>query len=424
MGIFDIFSSAEELGPNEIHCWCEVDKEWTVVSKRKGNKKCPLCGLNVVVEDGKAEHDEIEWVKCETSGEWVAVSIELDDVFDCDACDGHIEVHEGEPIHFPPVESLICPVNPDEDAFEVELDGEIHICPHCDAYVLTADGWAEHQEVVPVECTLNPGEFTYVQIDDDDEGIWECQVCGSIITQDDDGFPVHEVVLDHLRQSRSGKDLILVHGFLNDADKDYSSWLKEIKKLNWKGNIWGYQWYSNGWLIKLTKMLIAMGKGSAATIIAALFLTAYRKSRKDSEYEAERLAQAIAERLEAGNSVTVLGFSLGCRVILYALRRLGRWGYKNRVRVILCGGAVPISESWRTQSIAKLVCYHSDGDWVLQSLFHGGEVSLDPAIGVEGLKKRDTKKCFNVHAEGEDGLVIGHVWDRYEDHFSEFGKII
>jgi hypothetical protein len=249
----------------------------------------------------------------------------------------------------------------------------------------------------------------------DGDGNYECELCGGMITVKD-GNAAHESYdlnnkCELLKKGSKEKELILVHGFGNKANKNYSKWVEQCVTLGWSGNIRGFQWDSHIGLL---------GKILVPTASIPHFIYEYRRSRSAAEKEGRYLARVIANAIDNKIEVTVLAFSLGCRLVLFALRQLGQWRYRDAVDVHLCAGAVPISEPWKTQSYRRIYNYYSSGDRMLSIIFQAFELGTE-AIGSVGLHNGHTKRVKNILAASKDAEPIGH-WN-YKHYFAEFGML-
>lgn len=249
----------------------------------------------------------------------------------------------------------------------------------------------------------------------DKEGIYECEHCSGEVKVKGGKTEHEDYTLDNkcelLKSGFEEKELILVHGFGNKATKNYSHWVEQCVKLGWRGNIRGYQWDSH--IALLSKILIP-------TASIPQFIYEYRRSRSAAEKEGRYLARVIANATDNGTEVTILGFSLGCRLVLFALRQLDRWRYRDVVDIHLCAGAVTIPESWKTQSSRRIYNYFSPQDRMLSIFFKASELGGE-AIGSVGLRRGRVKRVINILAASKDAKPIGH-WD-YKHYFSEFGLL-
>jgi hypothetical protein len=249
----------------------------------------------------------------------------------------------------------------------------------------------------------------------DKEGNYRCEHCGGKITVKNGKIDHENYTLDNkcelLKKGLQDKELILVHGFGNKANKNYSKWVEQCVTLGWSGNIRGFQWDSHIGL--LGKILVP-----AASI--PHFIYEYHRSRSEAEKEGRYLARIIADAIDNKIEVTILAFSLGCRIVLFALRQLGQWRYRDAVDVHLCAGAVTITESWRIQSSRRIYNYFSPRDRMLSILFKACELGGE-AIGSIGLRKGRAKHITNILAVSKDAQPIGH-WD-YKRYFAQFGLL-
>ena len=355
-------------------------------------------------------------------------------VYECPWCEGDVDA-TGQRARHEPLRVVSCPVYPDR---EPELFGlwedATYECNHCGCDVTVVNGKASHETVYVVECDAT-GEDALIPESEYKEGeTYDCPYCRSEIWEDVQGNLHHSRYLERLRSSSSNAAYVLVHGFLNDEDKDFTNWREQLLRLGWIGDIYGYQWSATSpGLVRLARILAIaalrargywrLAAGAAAT---AAFLRAYRDARGEAEREGRRLAQAIIELRREYKDVRLLAFSLGCRATLHALRELHRIGVDGGVRVVLCGGAVPATTSWRAASKAvkgRIANYYSEGDDVLKWLFPVGEATISGAIGSTGVRGLPASKIANRPAQTDDGRWLSHVFgDSYEKMFAEVGR--
>lgn len=121
------------------------------------------------------------------------------------------------------------------------------------------------------------------------------------------------------------------------------------------------------------------------------------------------LADALAAQVQAHRPVTLVGFSLGARVVFYCLLELAQRGQTELVEdVYLAGAPVMATEAEWTQCVAavsgRIVNGYLPGDWVLGLLYRASTATfakvagLHAVTGVEGLENVDLT-----------GLVEGHL---------------
>ncbi|TRX96303.1 hypothetical protein FHL15_002575 [Xylaria flabelliformis] len=132
-------------------------------------------------------------------------------------------------------------------------------------------------------------------------------------------------------------------------------------------------------------------------------------ARNRSDKAGRVLADALVHRVQGERAVTLVGYSLGARVVYSCLRTLAERGAFGVVdTVVLIGAPVPSSaEHWgmmRAVVAGKLFNVHSENDYILGFLYRGTSLQL----GIAGLQ------AVGEHIEGVEDLdlseeVHGHL---------------
>jgi pimeloyl-ACP methyl ester carboxylesterase len=117
------------------------------------------------------------------------------------------------------------------------------------------------------------------------------------------------------------------------------------------------------------------------------------------------LASVLQERVLGRRPVTLVGFSLGTRVVVEALHALREAEAPGLVdSVVLLGGATPrsrLTPELREMVAGELVNVYAENDWVLATLFRAAELANPIGLGpseVDGV----------IDVEVTD-LVTGHL---------------
>ncbi|KAH8593349.1 hypothetical protein B0O99DRAFT_688925 [Bisporella sp. PMI_857] len=141
-------------------------------------------------------------------------------------------------------------------------------------------------------------------------------------------------------------------------------------------------------------------------------------ARNRSEKAGEVLADALINKAQGERPVTLVGYSLGSRVIYSCLKSLAeRHAFGLVESVVLIGSPVPSnSENWRVmRSVVsgKLINVYSENDYILAFLYRATSIQF----GVAGLQQiTDVEGIENVNLSKE---VSGHL--RYPELI---GKIL
>lgn len=157
----------------------------------------------------------------------------------------------------------------------------------------------------------------------------------------------------------------------------------------------------------LYSALWPVGLLKAARVIDNPFSIARHRSEKAGLV----LADAIINKAQGERPVTLVGFSLGSRLIYTCLLSLAERGAFGLIEnVVLMGSPVPANkESWKTiRSVVagRVVNVFSEQDYILAFLYRTSSIQL----GVAGLQKVEVKGVENVDA---GDLVEGHLRYRF-----------
>ncbi|KAI0451219.1 DUF726-domain-containing protein [Xylaria acuta] len=131
-------------------------------------------------------------------------------------------------------------------------------------------------------------------------------------------------------------------------------------------------------------------------------------ARNRSDKAGRVLADALANRVQGERAVTLVGYSLGARVVYSCLRALAERGCFGVVdTVVLIGAPVPSSaEHWRMMRAVvagKLFNVHSENDYILGFLYRGTSLQLGiaglQAVGedIEGVEDLDLSEEVHGH---------------------------
>jgi len=242
---------------------------------------------------------------------------------------------------------------------------------------------------------------------------------------------------------RTGPYLIFINGFLSQKNENFHDWRKGVQPLFSKN-----PWYSLGWEAK-TKHDIgdligkaggkkafrafvkqAAAKGSKKVIkklnpltwmslLSELLSNPWHTAMAKASMTGLLLADLIA-RTKSVRGFTLMGHSLGARVIYYALNALSTKNTKRKFikDVYLFGGAVDRTDrsGWERAANAisgNIYNYYSDNDWVLKILYQGANALISKPIGLDDITYNGNN-IINIDATD---IVDGHML--YKDHLQE-----
>jgi len=143
---------------------------------------------------------------------------------------------------------------------------------------------------------------------------------------------------------------------------------------------------------------------AALLALATLIDNPWHVAVDRADKTAIELAKALASRSHGSRPVTLVGFSLGTRVIVGALEELAKQGQVGIVEnAILLGGAVSANAE-RVATLKRVVAGqivngYSHADWVLAYLYRAAQADLRPiGLGpVEGFENYDLTEVAGGH---------------------------
>ena len=239
---------------------------------------------------------------------------------------------------------------------------------------------------------------------------------------------VQDFEFEHLAGT-SSHVLVAVSGFLSAKDDFAQNWRGLSEPFKYSDR-WSLRWESEH-LLRLGKVisgpfrefvlskLIERGALSASKAAAGALMTPMLASQAlrliDNPYHIARdravksgavLADCLRERVFGARPVSLVGFSLGTRLIVEALRDLGSTNSLGLVdSVYLLGGATPaalLDEVARAPVMGQMFNVHASCDLVLKVLFQTAEltkpIGLQP-IDVPGVIDVDVSQLVDGHMD-------------------------
>lgn len=235
-------------------------------------------------------------------------------------------------------------------------------------------------------------------------------------------------------------NIIYINGFLSQDEEDFRDWTKNLKKDYVNTSWYGIKWESkarkqlgksicldatgNG-AIKYAKILSKRaakegGKKLNPLIWAKLLTDAISNPWHSTMVKAAMTGILLADLISRNKdqTFTLMGHSLGCRVIYYVLETLSTKEKKFIKDVYLLGGAVDRkdSEGWTKacESVSgNIYNCHSQNDFVLKYLYKGASALFSDPIGYdkikvdnETIKNIDCTEFVNSHMEWKNNLSI------------------
>jgi hypothetical protein len=243
----------------------------------------------------------------------------------------------------------------------------------------------------------------------------------------------------HNKRRKGNQRTVFVNGFLQQKDVDFSDWLVGHLPCFPEESLYGVTWASKD-LYELGQIF---GSGTATEAAKQLFLRIGKTGTKKfnplgpvitalglagnpwhvSMVRAAKTGAILADAISRSKetSYSLVGHSLGCRVIYYALQALSTKDNKKIDDVIFLGGAVGRNDpaGWR---IAKSAingtiynCY-SKNDGVLSKFYRTANANLSHPIGISPIPGRNSK-IRNINcSKFIQGSKAHMMWkEHYED---------
>jgi hypothetical protein len=214
---------------------------------------------------------------------------------------------------------------------------------------------------------------------------------------------------------------IVISGWLSQED-DFSQTWSKLLSYSSIGRVFGLRWESGSKFRTLTEDLPNIGLSVASLWKANPFFIGLQGFRiintnpfKLAAIKAEKtgiaLAHFLAQRVFAGTCVSLVGFSLGTRVIYYCLKELAEIAPGLIHNAFLMGGTVSSSaEDWvkcRRGVAGRLVNVSTDSDYVLKYFYRLAKLE-NPigvnAVEVEGIENYDLTGTINGHTDYREKL--------------------
>lgn len=239
----------------------------------------------------------------------------------------------------------------------------------------------------------------------------------------------------HNKKSSKNMKTIFINGFLQQEEVDFLDWTSAHEACFPEEGLYGMTWnskdlyelgmaFADGVRTEIAKaLLIKIAKSGSkkfnplGPVVTAIGLAGnpWHVSMIRAAKAGAILADAIMRSKEA--KFNLVGHSLGCRVIYYALEALSTNRNKKVEDVILLGGAVGKDDTtgWRraTSAVRGTVfnCY-SKNDHILSKLYTIANANLSHPIGIS--KIPITQNIKNIDCSN---FIDGHMsWkDNYEE---------
>ena len=225
----------------------------------------------------------------------------------------------------------------------------------------------------------------------------------------------------------NGHRIIVINGFLSEDNKENDDWIKGLDPYFSDSHLWHLKWpaksgfklvgkaalkaSATSFVRKLPSSLSKRVSGGAA-LMPLQFVGEFASGWYSALLNAQKTGGVLAEAISRteGKTFTLMGHSLGARVVYYALEALGTKEGEKRIRnAVLLGGAVGVddSEAWATAAAAvegSLYNGISREDEVLGKLYRAVTLFRSKPAGINEVN-HDIDNLVNVDCSG---FVKGH----------------
>lgn len=226
--------------------------------------------------------------------------------------------------------------------------------------------------------------------------------------------PIHTATLP------AARNILFVNGFLNEAYADFTDWLASESALDATSNVYGVQWPSKS-MADITQMMHSLMHRRWRALLA----NPWHSAMQNAESAGQALSDALSQMTLP---VTLVGHSLGCRVIYYALCASSQ----PVEDVILLGGAVGNQrKDWeRAASVVDGRIYncHSRHDDVLKYSYRTSMAWLSDPIGYVPIETNHPKianiDCSAlITSHGDWKHHYGNIYDKLYKNYQNIESL-
>jgi|GEM_PF-1526916 len=191
-----------------------------------------------------------------------------------------------------------------------------------------------------------------------------------------------------LVESSQGIDeaLVFIDGYFSQGREQLKeSWISAIRQAGWQGSIYHLWWDASERSVTTAAKLLVIGQWKMAK---------NRAERTGNDYLFQKLSEEIKE-----SYVSLMGYSLGARVIFYGLKS-SSIQLKAVKNVIFLAGAISRNKEWNevtSKLTGKIINIYNREDETLKYIYTSGQFSNHSACGIRPIEF-DHTKIVNVDA--------------------------
>ncbi|SFB86690.1 Protein of unknown function [Marinospirillum celere] len=193
----------------------------------------------------------------------------------------------------------------------------------------------------------------------------------------------HRIIPCRPGSSDSAHRVIIVNGFLTQDDQEAKDWLEALSAFRQTTPVHYFTWESKS-KKELVEFGAALASAKGAQRLVRLAINPWHTAMLNAQLAGQKLAVQIREQ---GVPVTLIGHSLGARVVFSALLALAAQPKPWVDHAVLLGGAVGRSKEKKWCKAASAVqgqlhnCY-SDKDYILKHLYQWVNLGMSRPAGL------------------------------------------
>ena len=234
--------------------------------------------------------------------------------------------------------------------------------------------------------------------------------------------PINDFSLEIIKDVDSLNVTITISGWLSQEDEMDKSWM-HLLNFPQQARTYALRWESGSietlkkkeiikTLFHTTGLIAAAPIKKLGHLLMLINDNPFKKRSKNAEITGKLLAELIASKKLGNSCISLIGFSLGTRVIFWCLRKLKKLGCSVH-DVILLGGAAPCdNEKWKIcKSVVsgRLINTYSKTDKILSNLYTLS--TLEKAIGnwpieADGIENYDVTDIATGHLKYREVLDL------------------
>ena len=248
------------------------------------------------------------------------------------------------------------------------------------------------------------------------------------LNKDKGPVKINKFMLENLLATPSVHITIAISGWLSQKDEMDSAW-SNLTNTKYHGQTYSLRWESSNTkklmtsdLARVGASIVGLGLGpiiGLASVYNIVTNHPFKKSAKKAEHTGKALGELLRQRVFGKAVVSLVGFSLGARVIWACLKELASTGdYDIIHNVVLLGGAAPSSSAiWEPLvqvPTGRIINCHTKRDKVLAICYRSSQAELAAGsrpIVMGKMENYDVSEFIDGHMRYRERLqqVLKHI---------------